>query len=57
MECGYRLYDEDEAIEHFGQDYLDDYGRCVDEKIIERYKKCMNEYNDIQTFLKLVDNL
>ena len=50
----YRLYDDAETIEMFGQDYLDEYGVEISEDILNEYKQTMSKYEELQDKLRVI---
>jgi len=50
----YDLADSDEAVEAFGQYYLDDYGYKLPVDLIERYKAAQETWKAVQRELKAI---
>ena len=52
----YRLRDELETVELFGEDYLTDYGVDVPDELLAEYNAIMEQYEALQDKLKDIDN-
>lgn len=50
-----RVYDRNETIDMFGQDYLDEYGHCVPEELLSQYEKAYAEFLSIQNKIKFFE--
>lgn len=48
----YHLKDNDETIDLFGKDYLEEYGYSVSDELIARYKAAKKEWDAVQDLLR-----
>jgi len=50
----YRVKDATETIDMFGEDYLDEYGIVISKKLLRKYKKIIEQYEQLQDELRLI---
>lgn len=50
----YRIMDQEEVTELFGEDYLEDYGQAIPLELLTEYKAIMQQYEALQNKLRSV---